>query len=241
MRTNLIPRSLVASEGEIWSNPIIQFFFIGCLNSLVSNPSFEHLRGKFGFFTAMAKPAGEFETFNDIRNLCHLCGNLTNPNQRLSIFSNYGKSVKLQCLISDIAKVSVTYDDCLPQHLCRNCYRTLSNLRNKVFSFQSKYATTQVNLANGRQGVKRIQRSHQSCPSTSLAQTQKQSCFNSQTMKASFINEKENISPSPVNDKKELVYTSTNNISPINQNSLSYRPLETPVQQRPMPEIFRGL
>ena len=184
----------------------------------------------------MAKLVGEFEAFNDIRNLCRLCGNTTNPNQRFSIFSDYGKSVKLQRLISDVAKVSVTYDDCLPQHLCRNCYRTLLNLRDKVFAFQSKCATTQVNLANGRQGVKRIRRSPKSSPSTSPAQRQKKSRFNLQTRKALFIDEKENISPSPVNDKKESVHTSTVNISPIIQNSSRCRPLETPAQQRPVLE-----
>ena len=244
----------MASEGEIWSNPII-LFFIGCSNSLVSNPLFEHLRGKrLGLFTDMAELVGEFEAFNDIRNLCRLCGitkikstlyrlllkifcgNTTNPNQRFSIFSDYGKSVKLQRLISDVAKVSVTYDDCLPQHLCRNCYRTLLNLRDKVFAFQSKCATTQVNLANGRQGVKRIRRSPKSSPSTSPAQRQKKSRFNLQTRKALFIDEKENISPSPVNDKKESVHTSTVNISAIIQNSSRCRPLETPAQQRPVPE-----
>ena len=203
----------------------------------MSNPFFEHLRGKrLGLFTDMAKLAGESEAFNDIRNSCCLCGNTTNPNQRFSIFSDYGKSVKLQRLISDVAKVSITYDDCLPQHLCRNCYRTLLNLRDKVFAFQSKCATTQVNLANGRQGVKRIRRSPKSNPSTSPAQRQKKSRFNLQTRKALFIDEKENISPSPVNDKEESVHTSTDNISPIIQNSSRCRPLETPAQQRPVPE-----
>ena len=55
-------------------------------------------------------------------------------------------------------------------------------------------------------------------------------------MKALFIDEKENINLSAVNDKKESVYTSTDNISPINQNSSRYIPLETPVQQQPVSE-----
>ena len=39
-----------------------------------------------------------------------------------------------------------------------------------------------------------------------------------------------------MNDKKESVQTSTVNISPIIQNSSRCRPLETPAQQRPVPE-----
>ena len=88
----------------------------------MSNPFFEHLRGKrLGLFTDMAKLAGEFEAFNDIRNLCRLCGNTTNPNQRFSIFSDYWKSVKLHRLISDVAKVSVTYDDLVQADKLQTC------------------------------------------------------------------------------------------------------------------------
>ena len=39
-----------------------------------------------------------------------------------------------------------------------------------------------------------------------------------------------------MNDKKESVHTSTDTISPIIQNSSRCRPLETPAQQRPVPE-----
>ena len=191
-------------------------------------------------FTNMAQLlqlSTEFETFNNIRNLCRLCGNTTNPNRRFSIFSDYGKCVKLQRLISDFAKVSVKSDDCFPQHLCRKCYRTLLNLRDKVVAFQTKCATTKVNLSRGKEGVKRTRRSPKSSPSTSPAQRQKKSRLNTQSSsrKALFSDEKENLTfLSHVNDQKESVYTATDMVSPIVQSSSSCQ-LE-PAQKRPMAE-----
>ena len=64
---------------------------------------------------------------------------------------DYGKTVKLQLLISDFAKVRVQKDDCFPKHLCRNCYRTLLYLRDKLLAFQTRCATTQINLGKGAQ------------------------------------------------------------------------------------------
>ena len=75
-----------------------------------------------------------FATFD--KNLCRLCGNTTNTKQRFAIFSDYGKSVKLQRLISDFAKVRVQEDDCFPKQMCRNCYRTMLNLQDKLLAFQ---------------------------------------------------------------------------------------------------------
>ena len=96
----------------------------------------------------------KFATFD--KNLCRLCGgNTTNTNQRFAIFSDYGKTVKLQALISDFAKVRVQEDDCFPKHLCRNSYRTLLNLRDKLLAFQTRCATTQINLGKGGENVKR--------------------------------------------------------------------------------------
>ena len=86
----------------------------------------------------------KFATYD--KNLCRLCGNTTNTNQRLAIFSDYGNTINLQRLISDFAKVRVQEDDCFPNHLCRSCYRTLLNLRDKLLAFQTRCATTQVNL-----------------------------------------------------------------------------------------------
>ena len=68
---------------------------------------------------------------------------------------DYGKTVKVQLLISDLAKVRVQKDDCFPKHLCRNCYRTLLYLRDKLLAFQTRCATTQINLGKGAQKVKR--------------------------------------------------------------------------------------
>ena len=45
----------------------------------------------------------KFATFD--KNLCCLCGNTTNTNQRYAIFSNYRKTVIFQRLKSDFAKV----------------------------------------------------------------------------------------------------------------------------------------
>ena len=50
----------------------------------------------------------KFATFD--KNLCHRCGNTKNTNQRFAIFSDYGKTIKLQRLISDFAKVRVQED-----------------------------------------------------------------------------------------------------------------------------------
>lgn len=96
-------------------------------------------------FGNMAQLSGElFETVLNInKTLCRLCGGTTNPNQRFLIFSQCGKSVKLQRLISELAKVRVKEDDCLPKHL----YRTVINLRDKLTSFQAKCASTQINLS----------------------------------------------------------------------------------------------
>ena len=154
-----------------------------------------------------------FETCSNIKNLCRLCGNTTNANQRFLIFSDFGKSAKLQRLISDFAKVSVKSDDCLPQHLCRNCYRILLNLRDKVVPFQTKCATTQANLSKGKEGVKRNRRSPKSSPSTSPKQRQKKSRLNSQNSSRKALNfqdENDILSSWPssaVKGKGESVYT----------------------------------
>jgi len=56
--------------------------------------------------------SGKFTTFD--KNLCRLCGNTTNTHQKFTIFSVYGKTVKLQRLISHFSKVRVQEDDCFP-------------------------------------------------------------------------------------------------------------------------------
>ena len=142
--------------------------------------------------------SGEFATFE--KNLCRLCGNTTNTNQRFMIFSDYRKTVKLQRSISDFTKVRVQEDDCFPKHLCRNCYRTLLNLRDKLLPFQTRCAPTQINLGKGEEKVERTRSSPKSSPFTSpcCAQRQKKSRINRQnsSRKALFHDEKESQVPS---------------------------------------------
>ena len=135
----------------------------------------------------------KFATFH--KNLCRLCGNTANTNQRFAIFSDYGKTVRLQRLISDFTKVRVQEDDCFPKHLCRNCYRTLLNLRDKLLAFQTRCATTLINLGKGGKKVKRTRSSPKSSPFTlpCCAQRQEKSCIQTQnsSRKALFHDEKE--------------------------------------------------
>ena len=135
----------------------------------------------------------KFATFDE--TLCRLCGNSTTNNQRFAIFSDYGKTVKLQRLISDFAKVRVQEDDCFPKYLCRNCYRTLLNLRDKLLAFQTRCGTTQINLGKGGEKVKRTRSSPKASPVTSPcgAQRQKKSRLQTQNLsrKALFHDEKE--------------------------------------------------
>ena len=177
----------------------------------------------------MAKPE-KSATFD--KNLCRLCGNTTNTNQRFAIFSDYGKTVKLQRLISDLAKVRVQEDDCFPKHLCRNCYRTLINLRDKLFAFQTRCATTQINLEKGGEKVKRTRSSPISSPFTSPcgAQRQKKSriLMQNSSRKALFHDEKEKSSfPStasallgPVNKEASCTFS-------VEQSHLSFQVAET--------------
>ena len=101
-------------------------------------------------------------------------------NERFAIFSDYRKTVKLQRLVSDFAKVRVQEDDCFTKHLCRNCYRTLLSLRDKLLAFQTRCATTQINLGKGGENVKRTHSSPKSSPSFTSpcgAQRQKRVSF----------------------------------------------------------------
>ena len=134
----------------------------------------------------MAQLSVKFESSYVNKILCRLCGNQTNPKQRFAIFSLYGNEVKLQRLISDFAKITVKYDDCLPKHLCRNCYRILLNLKDKLFTFQAKCAATQKNFAKGGDKVKRVRSSPKSSPSTSpsCVQRPKRSRLNEQRFSA---------------------------------------------------------
>ena len=168
----------------------------------------------------------KFATFD--KNLCRLCGNTTNTNQRFAIFSDYGKTVKLQRLISDFAKVRVQEDDCFPKHLCRNCYRTLLNLRDKLFAFQTRCATTQINLGKGGEKVKRTRSSPKSSPVNSPCCVQRQKKSRIQTQNSSrkvlFHDEKEkSSSPStaialfgPVNKEANCTF-------PVDQSHLSFQ------------------
>ena len=176
----------------------------------------------------------KFATFDE--NLCRLCGNSTTNNQRFAIFSDYGKTVKLQRLISDFAKVRVQEDDCFPKHLCRNCYRTLLNLRDKLLAFQTRCATTQINLGKGGEKVKRTRSSPKASPVTSPcgAQRQKKSRLQTQNLsrKALFHDEKEkSCSPSNASAKSGPV-----NKEPkcctflVNQSYLSFQVAELSAQ-----------
>lgn len=176
----------------------------------------------------------KFATFD--KNLCRLCGNTTNTNQRFAIFSDYGKTVKLQRLISDFAKVRVQEDDCFPKHLCRNCYRTLLNLRDKLLAFQTRCATTQNNLGKGGEKVKRTRSSPKSSPFTSPcgAQRQKKSRIQRQnsSRKALFHDEKENShSHSTASDKIGPVNKEPNCTFLVDQSSLSFQEAEISAQR----------
>ena len=156
--------------------------------------------------------SGEFATFD--KNSCRLCGNITNTKQRFRILSDYRKTVKLQRSISNVAKVKVQEDDCFPKHLCRNFYRTLLNLRDKLLPFQTRYATRQINLGKGGEKVKRTRSSPKSSPFTSpcCAQRQKKSRINSQnsSRKALFHDEKE---------KSSSPSTASAKIGPVNKEA----------------------
>ena len=160
----------------------------------------------------------KFATYD--KNLCRLCGNTANTNQRFAIFSDYGKTVKLQRLVSDFAKVRVQEDDCFPKHLCRNCYRTLLNLRDKLLAFQTRCATTQINLGKGGENVKRTRSSPKSSPFTSPygVQRQKKSRIQMQnsSRKTLFHDEKEKSrSPSTASDKIRPVNKEANCTFPV--------------------------
>ena len=90
------------------------------------------------------------------KNLCRRCGNTTNTNQRFAIFSDYGKNRKIAALDKRFCKSESTGGRLFPKHMCRNCYRTLLNLRDKLFAFQSRCAKTQINLGKGGEKVKRV-------------------------------------------------------------------------------------
>ena len=178
--------------------------------------------------------SGKFATFD--KNLSRLCGNTTNTNQSFAIFSDYGKTVKLQRLISDFAKVRVQEDDCFPKHLCRNCYRTLLNLRDKLLAFKTRCATTQINLGKGRETLKRTQSSPKSSPFTSPCGTQRQkkSCIQTQnsSRKGLLHDEKEKSpSPSTASDKIGPVNKEPNCTFLVDQSYLSFQVAEISAQR----------
>ena len=129
----------------------------------------------------------------------------------------------MQRLVSDFAKVRVQEDDCFPKHLCRNCYRTLLNLRDKLLAFQTRCATTQINLGKGGENVKRTRSSPKSSPFTSPcgAQRQKKSRIEMQnsSRKALFHDEKEKSrSPSTASGKIRPVNKEGNCTFPVDQS-----------------------
>ena len=164
----------------------------------------------------------KFATFDE--TLCRLCGNSTTNNQRLAIFSDYGKTVKLQRLISDFAKVRVQEDDCFPKHLCRNCYRTLLNLRDKLLALQTRCATTQINLGKGGEKVKRTRSSPKASPVTSPCGAQRQKKNRIQMQNSSFHDEKEKSrSPSTASDKIRPVNKEPNSTFLVDQSYLNFQ------------------
>ena len=88
----------------------------------------------------------KFATFD--KNLCRLCGNTTNTTQRFAIFSDNGKTVKLQRLIRDFAKVRV-------QELSQNTVKPAGQafffffFLDKLLAFQTRRAKTHINLGKG--------------------------------------------------------------------------------------------
>ena len=118
------------------------------------------------------------------------------PTMRLAIFSDSGKTIKLQRLIRDFAKVRVQDNDCFPKHLCRNYYSTLLNLWDKLLAFQTRCAKTQINLGKGGENQAFLPCLVVRKGRTSRIQTEKSS------RKALFHDEKEKSrSPSIASDK----------------------------------------
>ena len=102
--SDLVTRSLVdEAEGEIWQSKKICFSSLAATFDSCPIPSL-HIYAVFhghlnvSNVTNMVQSV-KFATFD--KNLCRLCGNTTNTNQRFAIFSDNGKTVKLQRLIRD--------------------------------------------------------------------------------------------------------------------------------------------
>ena len=121
----------------------------------------------------------------------------------------------------------VQEDDCFPKHLSRNCYRTLSKLRDKPLAFQTRCATTQINLGKGGEKVKRTGSSPKSSPFTLPcgAQRQKESRMQTQNSfrKALFHDEKgKSRSPSTASDKIGPVNKELNRTFLVDQSYLNF-------------------
>ena len=174
-------------------------------------------------FTNMPQSV-KFATFD--KNLYRLCGNTTNTNQRLAIFSDSEKTVILKRLRSDFAKVRVQEDDRFPK----------LNLRDKLLAFQTRCATMQINLGKGGEKGKRTQRS----PKLSLftlpcgAQRQKKRRIQMQNLsrKALFHDEKEkSCSPSTAIDKIEPVNKEPNSTVFVDEIYLNFLVAEISAQR----------
>lgn len=77
-----------------------------------------------------------------LRDLCRLCAKQTK--QRFQIFSDSGKAVSLQQLIWKLTRVEVKEEDGFPQQICRNCYRGLIVLRDKIETLRKSCSEAQV-------------------------------------------------------------------------------------------------
>ena len=127
----------------------------------------------------------KFATYD--KNLCRLCGNTTNTNQRLAIFSDYGNTINLQRLISDFAKVRVQEDDCFPNHLCRSCYRTLLNLRDKLLAFKRDVPLRRLILRRKSQANSELTKIKPFCLALWCAKAEKESHSNARFVQESVI------------------------------------------------------
>ena len=138
--------------------------------------------------------------------------------------------------MNDFAKVRVQEDNCFPKHLCRNCYRTLLNLRDKLLAFQTRCATTQINLGKGGEKVKRTGSSPKSSPFTLPCGAQSQKKIRIQTQnssrKALFHDEKEKSrSPSTARAKIGPVNKEPNSTFLVDQSYLNFQVAEISAQR----------
>ena len=187
-----LPARLISFPDLLWTKPkarsgqVGKFLFLDWLLNLTPVQSLLWIFTRFSATNLNGSMLQIWRSQGNLQHLTKTCAVFAAtqqiPTRGSRFFRITKKPAKLQRLISDFAKVRVQEDDCFPKHVCRNCYRTLLNLRDKLLPFQTRYATTQINLGKGGEKVKRTRSSPKSSPFTSpcRAQRQKESRINTQ-------------------------------------------------------------